>query len=37
LGESFLEKMKIGESFFGEKHGKIVHGKYTTPKIFYGI
>jgi hypothetical protein len=35
LGESFLEKMEIGKSFFGKKHGKIAHGRYIAPKIFY--
>jgi hypothetical protein len=34
LGESFLEKMEIGESFFGKKHGKLAHGKNLAPKIF---
>ena len=25
--------MQIGESFFGEKHGKIAHGINFAPKI----
>jgi hypothetical protein len=30
LGKSFLEKMEIGESFFG----KLTHEKNLAPKIF---
>jgi len=37
LGESFLEKMESGKSFFGKKYGKISHGWYKAPKIFYGV
>jgi hypothetical protein len=33
LGKSFLEKMEIGESFFGKKHGKLAHGRNLAPKI----
>jgi hypothetical protein len=36
LVESFLEKMEIGESIFGKKHGKLSHGKYIAPKFLYG-
>ena len=28
-----LKKMQNGESFFGEKHGKIAHGINFAPKI----
>jgi hypothetical protein len=35
LCDSFLEKMEIGEYLFGKKHGKIAHGRYIAPKIFY--
>jgi hypothetical protein len=31
FGQSFLEKMEIGESFLGENHGKL------APKIIYEI
>jgi hypothetical protein len=37
LGESFLEKMEINESFFGEKHGKLAHLRNLAPKIIYGL
>jgi hypothetical protein len=37
LGESFLEKMEIGESCFGENHGKLAHLRNLSPKIIYGI
>ena len=33
LGETGLQKMQNGESFFGEKHGKIAHGINFAPKI----
>jgi hypothetical protein len=36
LGESFLEKMEIGESFFGKNHGKLSHLRNLAPKIIYG-
>jgi hypothetical protein len=35
LGESFLEKMEIGESFFGKNHGKLAHLQNLAPKIIY--
>jgi hypothetical protein len=35
LGESFLEKMEIGESFFGKNHGKLAHLRNLAPKIIY--
>jgi hypothetical protein len=35
LGESFLEKMEIGESFFGKNHGKLAHWRNLAPKIIY--
>jgi hypothetical protein len=35
LGESFLEKMEIDESFFGKKHGKLAHLRNLAPKIIY--
>jgi len=34
LGESFLEKMEIGESFLEKKHGKLAHERNLTPKFF---
>jgi hypothetical protein len=37
LGESFLEKMEIGESFFGKNHGKLAHLQNLAPKIIYAI
>jgi hypothetical protein len=36
LGERFLEKMEIGESFFGKKDGKLAHLRNLAPKIIYG-
>jgi hypothetical protein len=35
LGESFLEKMEIGESLFGKKHGKLSIWKILAPKTIY--
>jgi hypothetical protein len=35
LGKTFLEKMEIGESFLGEKHGKLAHLRNLAPKIIY--
>jgi hypothetical protein len=37
LGESFLEKMEIGESFFGKNHGKLAHLRNLAPKIIYSM
>jgi hypothetical protein len=37
LGESFLEKMEIGESFFGRNHEKLAHLRNLAPKIIYGL
>jgi hypothetical protein len=37
LGESLLEKMEIGESFLGKKHGKLAHFRNLAPKIIYGL
>ena len=37
LGETRLQKMKNGETFFGEKHGKIADGLNFAPKIILGI
>ena len=37
LGETGIHKMQNGESFFGEKHGKIAHGLNFTPKIIPGF
>jgi hypothetical protein len=37
LGESFLEKKEIGESFLGKNMEKLSHGRYIAPKIFPGI
>jgi hypothetical protein len=36
LGESFLEKMEIGESFFVKNHGKLSQWRKLAPKIIYG-
>ena len=33
VGETGLQKMQNGESFFGEKPLKIAHGQNFTPKI----
>ena len=33
LGETRLQKMQNGKSFFGEKHGKIALGLNFAPKI----
>ena len=33
LGETGLQKMQNGKSFFGEKHGKIAHVLNFAPKI----
>ena len=33
LGETGLQKMQNGESFFGVKHGKIAKGLNFSPKI----
>jgi hypothetical protein len=35
LGELFLEKMEISESFFGKNHGKLAHLRNLAPKIIY--
>jgi hypothetical protein len=35
LGKLFLEKMAIGESFFGKRHGKLAHLRNLAPKIIY--
>jgi hypothetical protein len=37
FGQSFLEKMEIGESFLGENHGKLAHWRNLAPKIIYEI
>jgi hypothetical protein len=37
LGESFLEKMEIDESFFGKNHEKLAHLRNLAPKIIYEI
>jgi hypothetical protein len=34
VGELFLEKMEIGESFFGKKHGKLTSGRNLASKKF---
>ena len=31
LGETWLKKMQNGESFLGEKHGKIAHWAKIRP------
>jgi hypothetical protein len=36
LGESFLEKMEISESFLGKTMEKLAHWKNLVPKIIYG-
>jgi hypothetical protein len=33
LGKTFYEKMEIGESSFGKKHGKLAHLRNLAPKI----
>jgi hypothetical protein len=35
LGKTFLEKIEIGESFFGKNHGKLAHLQNLAPKIIY--
>jgi len=35
LGESFLEKVEIDESFFGKNHGILSHLQNLAPKIIY--
>jgi hypothetical protein len=35
LGKSFLEKMKIHESYFGKNYGKLTHLRNLAPKIIY--
>jgi hypothetical protein len=35
LGETFLEKMGIGELFWGKKNGKLNHLRNLSPKIIY--
>ena len=37
LGETGLQKLQNGESFFGENPLKIAHGLNFTPKIIPGI
>jgi hypothetical protein len=35
FGRIVLEKMEIGESFFGKNHGKSAHWRNLAPKIIY--
>jgi hypothetical protein len=37
FGRIVLEKMEIGESFFGKKRGKLAHLQNLAPKIIYGL
>jgi len=37
LDKLFLEKIEIGETFFGKNHGKLAHSQNLAPKIIYAL